>query len=209
MQIFLDDQDYYRFLVILDDVIARFEVECWHYCIMPNHYHLTLCPRRTNFSDAMRHLNARYAEWWNYRHRRVGHVFQGRFKDQIVDTDQYLLVLCRYIAMNPVRARLTEHPSQWRWSSFAATVGQQAVPRFLTVEPVLKQFATADEDGGRARYARFVLAAANELDEDRIRSNARILGDETFRKKLASAVPERGARAGSDHGLTPSTTSGA
>ena len=94
---------------------------------MPNHYHATLQPSQPNLSEALRRLNSVYARWWNERHQRVGHVFQGRFKDQIVDRDSYLLTLSRYVVMNPVRAGLVERPEDWRWSSYRATAGLESV----------------------------------------------------------------------------------
>src|ERR1041384_7012400 len=76
MRTFLDDRDYRTFLRILADVVTFFDVECWDYCVMPNHYHLTLFPRKRNLSEAMRHLNSVYAMWWNGAHGNVGHVWQ-------------------------------------------------------------------------------------------------------------------------------------
>src|SRR5260370_24174472 len=81
MQVFLDDIDYRKFLYIFADVLDTYDVECSDFCVMPNHYHLALKNRRPNLSEAMQHLNGEYAMWWNGRHGRVGHVFQGRFKD--------------------------------------------------------------------------------------------------------------------------------
>lgn len=75
-------------------------MECWNYCLMPSHYQATFRPSLPNLSEAMRRLNSVYAQWWNQRHERVSHVFQGRFKDQIVQREVYLLVLCRYVALN-------------------------------------------------------------------------------------------------------------
>lgn len=110
MRIFLHDMDYRKFIDVLGDVVEESEIECWNYCVMPNHYHATFRPTRPNLSEAIRRINSVYAQWWNKRHERVGHVFQGRFKDQIVQREGYLLALCRYVAMNPVRAGLSECP---------------------------------------------------------------------------------------------------
>ena len=185
MQIFLDDQDYLRFIGFLGDVVEKFEIECWNYCVMPNHYHATLRPAKPNFSEAMRKLNGNYAQWRNRRHRRVGHAFQGRFKDQIVDTDEYLLVLSRYIALNPVRAGLTQTPDQWRWSSYAATIGLQPAPPFLSIGPVLGQFGSEEPEILRKRFADYVEGQnEDQAADDRIRSNVRILGNKAFRRRI-------------------------
>src|SRR5205085_447618 len=84
----------------------------------PNHYHLVFRTRQANLSAAVHYLNAEYARWWNRRHAHIGHVFQGRFKAQIIESGVYLLRLVRYVLLNPVRANLAKHPSRWRWSSY-------------------------------------------------------------------------------------------
>src|SRR5262245_19759788 len=102
MAIFLDDGDYRQFVYLLGEVLDEFGIVCWNYCLMPNHYHVTLQPTQTNLSAAIRILNGSYGQWWNRKLSRVGHVFQGRFKDQIVDRETYLMTLSRYVVMNPV-----------------------------------------------------------------------------------------------------------
>src|SRR5574338_735600 len=123
MDIFFDHLDYTWFIHFLGNVVEQFELECWSYCLMPNHYHVVLRTDEATLSEPIRNLNSRYAQWWNRRHNRVGHVFQSRFKEQIVQRQDYLLTLCRYIAMNPVRAGLVSRPEQWKWSSYATTIG--------------------------------------------------------------------------------------
>ena len=145
MRIFLDDGDYRKFQFVLGDVAELFDLEVWDFCVMPNHYHLAVCPRRPNLSEAIQRLNGVYAIWWNARHKMVGHTFQGRFKDQIVQREGYLWALCRYIARNPVRAKLVDDPAQWRWSSYRATAGLCPNPGFLLNEPILRQFGDDDD----------------------------------------------------------------
>lgn len=182
MRIFLDDMDYRKFVDVLAEVVEDSDIECWNYCVMPNHYHVTLCPTRPNLSEAIRRINSTYAQWWNNRHERVGHVFQGRFKDQIVERDEYLLVLCRYVALNPVRAGLSEHPEDWEWSSYAATVGLRPLRPFVAASSVLRQFGDDDESVLRKRFSAFVLSPiTTECTDDRIRSSEHILGSKAFK----------------------------
>ena len=189
MRIFLDDVDYTRFLDLLVDVVEEFQVECWSYCVLPNHYHLAIRPTLSNLSDAVKFLNSSYAQWWNKRHETVGHVFQGRFKDQIVDHDEYLLALCRYIALNPVRAGLAAQPQEWRWSSYPATVGLRPVHPALVVSNVLRQFGDADQQTLQARFATFVQSAGNEIcTDERIRSREKILGSKTFKSTIEARI---------------------
>ena len=184
MQIFLDETDFRHFMNLFREVVEDFEIECWNYCVMPNHYHATLRPNQPNLSEAIQHLNSEYAKWWNFRHQRVGHLFQGRFKGQIVQCDTYLLGLCRYVALNPVRAGLTDRPEDWPWSSYAETVGLAAQRTFVNIEPTLRQFGHDDICVLQSRFAAFVQNSGDQMIETRIRSNTRVLGDKEFRMSL-------------------------
>jgi putative transposase len=184
MRIFEDDRDYRYFVSLFGDVTHEFNLNCLNYCLMPNHYHLTLQPALPNLSSALRLLNGEYAQWWNRRHERVGHVFQGRFKDQIVQREGYFLSLCRYVARNPERAKLTPRPEEWRWSSYAATIGLRPAPDFLNAVPVLRQFGDEDDAELRARFRAYVQSDPDEEVEARIRSRERVVGDRLFKAAL-------------------------
>jgi len=186
MQIFLDDIDYRKFLFVLSDVLDVYDVECWDYCVMPNHFHLTLRNRLPNLSKMMQHLNGEYATWWNARHQRVGHVFQGRFKDQIVQKEGYLVTLFQYFALNPLRANLVSAPEQWPWSAYSCIAGRAPNPGFLSSELVLAEFEGESPRVRRERYIARVLAKWD--DEDRIvkllRSRRRVVGDAWFKRSV-------------------------
>ena len=156
MAIFLDNSERRRFLRILCAVAERHRLECAAHCLMDNHYHLLARTVQPNISRAIHNLNATYARWWNRRHKRVGHVFQGRFGARIVQDDPYMLTVCRYIVLNPVRAKLVERPEDWPWSSYAATLGASPPPAFLQCSLVLQLLG--DDDGVIDRFRRFVEA---------------------------------------------------
>ncbi len=137
-----DDTDRRLFLDTLARTIAQHRVRCHAWVLMRNHYHLLLETPTPNLSLALRHLNGIYTQAFNRRHHRVGHLFQGRFKAIVVEKDAYLLELCRYIVLNPVRAGVVSQPRAYAWSSYWATGGEAAVPPWLTVDGVLEQFAT-------------------------------------------------------------------
>ena len=190
MQIFLDDRDHREFIYLLGAVCEEFEIECWSHCEMPNHYHAVLRAMQENFSQAIQVLNGEYAKWWNRRHSRVGHVFQGRFKDQIVGTPDYVRTLLRYVARNPVRARLVDDPAKWPWSSYAATVGLEPALSFLTLGPALAHFGEGGTESARQSFADFVAVAAEGSLEDRIRSKDRVLGDAAFKRAFKAMERE-------------------
>ncbi len=186
MKIFLDDADYRKFFFVLSDVLDSYDVECWDFCVMPNHYHLILKNRVANLSRAMQHLNGEYAIWWNGRHQRVGHVFQGRFKDQIVQREGYLATLFRYVAMNPVRASLVSAPEAWPWSAYASTAGLASNHGFVSSELVLAEFGVAAIDVLRERYIRHVLTTRDDDGAivQELRSRRRVVGDGAFKRVL-------------------------
>lgn len=118
---------------------------------MDNHYHLLIETPDANLSSGMRKLNAVYTQKFNRTHHRVGHVFQGRFKAIIVDRDAYLLELCRYVVLNPVRAHMVKQVSDWPWSSYLACVGQAGKPGWLEID-----WLGDTKDAQSAAYQAFV-----------------------------------------------------
>ena len=188
MTIFLDDVDYRQFIYELGEVIDEFRIRCWNYCLMPNHYHATVEPTLPNLSAALARLNGNYALWWNRRHSRVGHVFQGRFKDQIVDRETYLMTLSRYVVANPVRGQLVPRPEDWIWSSYCATAGLTVAPAFLNVEQTLGLFGDPAGASSRARFVAFVAADSDPALVDRIRSSERVLGPPAFKNSVDNLI---------------------
>ena len=153
--IYTDDQDRSTFLAVLAAVVTRSQWLCHAYCLMDNHYHLLIETPQGNLSAGMRQLNGVYTQRFNRRHTRVGHVFQGRFKAILVERESYLLELCRYVVLNPVRAGLAKRPQTYRWSSYRATAGLEKAPEWLTREWVLAQFSPQRRRAER-QYQEFV-----------------------------------------------------
>lgn len=202
MTIFHDDQDHRHYLSLFSEVMQEFEMFVWNYCLMSNHTHATLQPTARNLSNAMKRLNETYAQWWNKRHDHVGHVFQGRFKSQVVQADRHLLELCRYVPLNPVRAGLVSSPEDWPWSSYASIIGVRPSPVFLNPNCTLSLFGDDDPGELRSRYRDFVFGDPDHELQERFRSRSPIVGDRAFRL----AVLGWGGRMGSsyDPALTPS-----
>ncbi len=159
--IFLDDSDTDKFFAVLHSVVDRLNWLCHAYCLMNNHYHLMIETPDGNISRGMRQLNGVYTQSFNKRHNSIGHLFQGRYKSILVDKDRYLLSLCRYIVLNPVRAKLVKSPNASQWSSYKATIGKAKIPPFLTVDWVLSQFGD-NKTEAIAGYKQFVLAGKSE-----------------------------------------------
>jgi REP element-mobilizing transposase RayT len=157
--IFVSDADYGRFLAILGDVSARLTWKVCAYCLMPNHYHVVVETAGADLSVGMHRLNSTYAHWFNQRHDIDGHLFQSRFYSGLVTSDWHVLELSRYVALNPVRARLCASPDDWHWSSYRAVIGVDAVPPFVAPELLLGFFGENPAEAMRA-FRSFVHDAA-------------------------------------------------
>jgi len=154
--IFREVSDRKKFLEILSSSIEQFNVRLHAYVLMDNHYHLLVETPVGNLSRAIRHLNGVYTQYVNRRYRRVGHLFQGRYKAILIDKDSYLIELSRYIHLNPWRVRNgAREPQRYAWSSLRAYTGREKAPEWLETEVVLGSFG---QKVGKARraYGEFV-----------------------------------------------------
>ena len=177
--IFKEEEDRKIFLEILDEVNKRYNWICHAYCLMNNHYHLIIETPDGNLSKGMRQLNGVYTQIFNRRHHRVGHIFQGRYKAILIQKESHLLEVCRYVVLNPVRAKAVKHPEEWRWSSYRATAGLEKPHSCLTTEWVLGQFSGRKEIA-RKRYREFVEAGmGGESIWPKVKGQI-LLGEEDF-----------------------------
>ncbi len=183
-KIFLDDADRQAFLATLAWVVERFGWICHAYCLMDNHFHLLIETPDPNLSRGMRQLNGVYTQGFNRRHRKVGHVFQGRFKAILVERDNYLLELARYVVLNPVRAKMVKAPEGYAWSSYRPTMGLDPVVPGLSIDYLLGQFAKT-KPVARRRYAAFVHAGIGGISPWGNLKGQVLLGSETFVEKIA------------------------
>jgi REP-associated tyrosine transposase len=183
----MDERDRTLFLTLLAHVIDRFGWLCHAYCLMDNHYHLLVETPQPNLSRGMRQLNGRYTQTFNRHHRRVGHLFQSRFTAILVEKESHLLELCRYVILNPVRAKLVTHPRFWAWSSYRATAGEGTGPVWLSSEWILGQFGKRHREA-QLRYREFV-AEGREAPRPWEQLQGQIyLGSEDF---IAQHQPDR------------------
>lgn len=183
--IYEDDADRRAFLRILAEAIERFRWRCYAYCLMTNHYHLLIRTHEPNLSAGMRIVNGVYTQFSNRRHRRVGHVFQGRYKAVLIDPDNYLLPVARHIVLNPVRTGTTKVPGAWPWSSYRATCGDDSAPQWLATDELLKRFDSDCREAQKCYYV-FVLNGMKGTDIWRkVRQQLYLGGDEFIRTSQA------------------------
>lgn len=184
--VYRDNTDRTLFLGALERAVERFGWCVLAHCLMGNHYHLLVETPQANLSRGMRHVNGVYAQRFNRRHARVGHVFQARFHATLVDCDAHLLAAAAYVVLNPVRARLCQEPADWRWSSYRATVGLEP-PGFLATDRLLGLLAESRPEA-RRRYRAFVHAQLPDNPFAQL-DGSTILGDEAFVASHTAGLP--------------------
>jgi len=138
-EIFTDRYDREAFLKLVEESHQMWRLRVIAYCLMDNHYHLLVQTPEPNLSRIMRHLDGVYTQQYNRRHRRDGPLFRGRYRAIIVDADEYLLAVARYIHRNPVAAGLTKLPEHHEWSSCRHYLEEKR-PAWLDVDQLLSRF---------------------------------------------------------------------
>ena len=132
-EIFKDDADRIRFLEILKLSLGIYQVLLYGYVLMDNHYHLLVETPKGNISEFMRRFNITYTSYFNKKHNRAGHLYQGRYQSILVDKESYLTSLSRYIHLNPIRVRelidqpakeKEEHLKEYSWSSLSGYINE-------------------------------------------------------------------------------------
>jgi putative transposase len=190
--IFLDDADRLRFLRVLGESVGSFDVRLYLFCLMPNHIHLVAETPRGNLSRFMHRLETAYTVYFNRRHRRGGHLMQGRYGACLIERDAYLLRLSRYVHLNPVFTRpLRGRPTreriallrQYPWSSYRSYIGKDRRLAYVDYGPIL---ATAGS-GQAGTYRRFVETGISQIDAafvEEARASRLCLGSKDFRTRV-------------------------
>ena len=190
--IFSDDADRCRWLEILGESASIYGVEIHAYVLMSNHFHLVVHTPQANLNRFMQRFNTTYTVYFNRRHSRSGHLFQGRYKALLVDADSYLLELSRYVHLNPVRVkrnaslRLSEKREvlqRYQWSSYGGYTHLGKRLAFLACGKVLSMIGTGDDARSRRAYRRFVqkgLEGSHTFDlKEEVRAQT-VLGSKDF-----------------------------
>jgi putative transposase len=180
-EIYTEKNDYKLFIEILKESAELFNIKIAAYCLMPNHYHLLLHTPDGNLSRCMRHINGIYTQRFNRLHKYDGPLFRGRYKNIIVDVDNYLLELLRYIHKNPLRAGLSDDLNDYEWSSHGGYLSDAKSWEWIYKEFPLSMLAR-DRKERRKAYIKHM--AEDEGEEiDRIFQKEKlpsILGKEDF-----------------------------
>ena len=158
--IFFDDWDRHAFLDRLGRTVTRFGWSCLAYCLMGNHFHLAIKTPDPDIDRGMHAINAWYAQRFNARHDRAGHLFEAPYHAELVVRESHFLEVTRYVVCNPVRANICRTPEEWGWSSFRATIGLAPKIPWLATEELLGSFG-ANLERARDSYRWFVMSGVD------------------------------------------------
>ena len=185
---FRHDDDYRAYLDRLEKYHTQCQVRIYAYCLMPNHVHLLVETGSTPLAKFMQGVQQSYTQYFNRRYRKVGHLFQGRYKAIICDRDKYLLALVRYIHLNGVRANLATRPEQYRYSGHNSYLGS-GTDKLVEATPILKLI------GGKKAYERFVLEGTGEEHNQAYYAveDQMFLGEAGFGEEISREAEERSA----------------
>ena len=186
--IFRLDGDRLRFLDLLRKAVERFGWSLTAWVLMDNHFHLVTQTPEANLSRGMHWLNGTYARWFNDRHQRAGHLFQGRFKAFLIEKETYFSEVLRYVVLNPVRAKMVARPEEYAWSSYRQTVGLDPAAAWLDVATVHARF---DRSPSAAKwvYRDFVMARVDGQERlwDQV-INGMYLGSDPWARRMRALV---------------------
>jgi REP element-mobilizing transposase RayT len=185
---FLDEEDYRVFLKTLAEAHRQWGIEVFGYCLMRNHYHVCLSTPKGNLSRVMRHVDGLYTQRFNRRHDRDGSLFRGRYKAILIDGDEYLAPVVRYIHLNPIGAGLVRYPEEYRWSSHLNYLQTKNRPAWLNADVAMEQI------GGNKAFHEFVLSGNEEALERFYQSGRQspVLGGERFVERIRKPITQLG-----------------
>jgi REP element-mobilizing transposase RayT len=186
-RIFRDDQDRKKYLELLAKLKHAYRFHVHAYVLMENHVHLLLEAGDIPLSRVMQRLNSGYTQYFNWRHKLVGHLFQGRYKAILCDKDSYLVELSRYLHLNPVRAKMVKDPGDYLWSSYRCYLSGGSKQPWLETSGVLRQFSPTLGEAKKL-YRKFVLEGMDEGHKEEYYDllDGRFLGDRQFAQEVKS-----------------------
>jgi putative transposase len=183
--VFIEDKDYLYMLWVLKEIVKKYSLKLYAFCLMPNHIHMLLSPSEPNLYEAMQSLFSRYAMKFNRKYERKGHLFGGPYRQAVCLDNMYLLTASLYIHLNPVRAGLADDPLAFRWSSCRLYVSEDAPSSFITPDFILN-LLSGNKNEKKERYRKLLEQGANLKMEEVMEEKDAI---DRFRRALTSKAP--------------------
>jgi REP element-mobilizing transposase RayT len=190
--LFIDDADRERFLERLSERVEQYNIRLYMFVLMTNHFHLVFETPEGNCSKFMQSLSTAYTVYYNLRHQRHGHLFDGRYKAKLVEGDDYLLALTRYVHLNPVHVSTIKNQPledkirylrQYPWSTYQSYIGKRKALPYVEYMPILGEMSGKEKDWPK-RYREFVESGLAETDEElkeALKESPRSIGGDGFR----------------------------
>lgn len=185
-QVFEDDRDRVRFMEIVGEAAERYEVRVFAEARLGNHYHKVVQTPRANLPSFMRYVNAGFTQYSNYRHQRIGHLFNGPYKPILIDNGEYLRVATGYVVMNAVNHGFVAAPEEWKWSSYRATVGLEASPDYLCLDWLDEAFPAPCRLQSQERFRDYLTARTWAEGEEWL--NQPLAGSTEFERELRQHI---------------------
>jgi len=157
--IFEDDEDAVKFLQTLERYKLENEYELYAYCLMGNHIHILIEENQEELGNSMRRIGASYVYWYNWKYERTGHLFQDRYKSEVVENDKYLLAVLRYIHQNPIKAGIVKDIKEYKWSSYSEYLSKSK--NQLIDEDFILGIFNRDKNKAKALFEEF-----HKIEED-------------------------------------------
>ncbi len=191
--IFYADEDYRFYLDVLEEILQHFDCALHAYVLMTNHVHLLMTPSsESGPSSVMQSLGRRYVRYINGCYKRTGTLWEGRFKSSLIDSERYLLTCSRYIELNPVRARIVSHPSEYKWSSYRSNAeGREET--LLSQHELYKRLGSNDT----ARKQEYRGLFDSHIEAEQVKEIRRgteqgnVVGDERFQDEIQNMLKRR------------------
>ena len=206
--LFHTDQDRQRFLTQLQDNLDSYGVVLYAWVLMTNHFHLVIRTPRANLSRFMQRLNSSFSLYYRYKHRKPGHVLGGRYKALVMEDEEYLPAVTRYVHLNPIktgeqkrrtRTERVRYLESYGWSSYPAYAGKVTFPGWMS-DQVLRGYGRNRKEAQR-RYRAYARAGVLEDDEpfvELMKSSAHAIGGEPFVERIEKSLRDRSRGAASD-----------
>lgn len=190
-RIFINDDDRRRFLALIGETSKLWKVEVYAYCLMDTHYHLLVQTPGSGLSRAMRHLDGVYTQRFNRAHRRDGPLFRGRYRAILIDAEEYLLAVARYIHHNPVDAGIVSDIDRCRWSSHYGYLNKKKAPAWLDTDSILARFGRGRR--GLREYQSFMRSKVEKEIQEYYRKPyfKPVLGSKAFVQWVMEKIGER------------------
>lgn len=193
--VFAEEADYRYYSRTLEEFSEEYDVKVYGFCLMTNHVHLLLQPGEaiSGLGQLMKRLSGRQTRFVNRQELRSGTLWEGRYKSSPIEADAYLLACCRYVELNPVRARMTQDPAAYKWSSYRKHAGKESQFRWVDTDPCYQAFGASDSERA-TRYTEFVRSAIPEGEWEVIREalqRGQLTGTKRFADEVEAIIGRR------------------